>query len=153
MGMGRVEDSRVENADVRSSLFLVTLAVLTCGLTNGCTSSGQREPPPGPPPGGTIVGHLVLAGGPTNPKRPVPGSVKYVGGIGQTGSAGTVDVGADGRFELSVLPGAYSLSGRSPMYHVNGQEGVCRHAGRVEVASGQAVRADIYCEMKYTPRR
>ena len=139
-----------QNGVVFRSLALVAVTVLMCAVANACTSGsgGKQGPAGGPPAEGRIVGHLLLEGGPTNTKQPVAGTVAYTVAKNHTGSTGTVQVKLDGRFDVSVLPGTYSLTGRSPLYHVNGQEGVCRAAGPVDVASGQTMRADVFCEMR-----
>jgi hypothetical protein len=136
-----------QNADVFRSLALVAVMVITFGVANACTSGGHQGPAGGPPAEGRIVGRLLLEGGPTNTKQPVPGTVEYTVAKNHTGSTGTVQVGADGTFELSVSPGTYTLIGHSPTYNADTQEGVCGAARPVQVTSGQTVRADIYCQM------
>jgi hypothetical protein len=117
-------------------------------VLGSCTSGGDRLPPGGPPQSGKIVGHLLLAGGVFNVKRPVPGTIAIEGGTAAGGTGGTWQVGVDGAFEVDVLPGAYTVTGRSPMYHVDGQEGLCQARHNVEVVSGGVARANVYCDMK-----
>jgi hypothetical protein len=81
--------------------------VLTVGISflAGCGSSpGDYQ---------TVNGKFVRVGGPP-PGSPVslPGTITARAGIGQTFTA---TAGRNGRFTLSLPPGSYHVTGRSPL--------------------------------------
>jgi hypothetical protein len=60
---------------------------------------------------GTVAGILERVGGPTPAHVPLPGRVVA---IASTGARFTVTVTKNGRFQLSVPPGSYHMTGYSP---------------------------------------
>ena len=66
---------------------------------------------------GTVTGRFLLEGGPIGPdgqqprNRPIAGSVRFKA---RTGRATEVRVGKSGTFSISLPPGRYHVSGRSP---------------------------------------
>lgn len=90
-------------------------------------------------PHGEVTGRFVRSGGPA-PGSPVP----LPGTITARSARGddiTVDVGANGRFRLSLPPGTYHLTGRSPLV-----AGVCRATGTVVLTADKSVSgADVVC--------
>ena len=94
------------------------------------------------------MGHLVLSGGLSDVQQPVVGKVTAFVARNTAGTTDTVDTSSDGRFQVTVLPGAYTLTGWTPMYEINGQQGVCRARHKVTVVSGEEATANVYCEGK-----
>jgi len=84
---------------------------------------------------GTVTGTFVAVGGaaPGLP-RPLPGQVTAANTAGRKF---TVTVGKSGRFVLSLPAGVYRLTGRSPMFSVNGAEGTCAADQPVRVRAGK----------------
>jgi hypothetical protein len=93
---------------------------------------------------GTIIGRLVAVGGPApGSPRPLPGQVTAKSSAGH---AFTVTVGKSGRFVLSLPAEVYRLTGRSPMYHINGVEGTCAASQHVNVQAGKTTRGvEVVC--------
>lgn len=106
---------------------LITTAVLA--LLAGCSSSGDtalRE--------GKISGQLTTVGGPApGEARPTAGTVKVED---DSGSWQMAEVGADGRFTLTVTVGTYSVS-----------EVACGGEIEVTVVRDQVSSADIVCHV------
>lgn len=96
---------------------------------------------------GTLRGTLEAIGGPVpGTPRPIPGTIYIVGG-GKTVKA---TVGSDGRFSAHVAAGTYTVTGRSPEFNVNGQEGLCLNValGPVGVTAGGATTVTVVCSEK-----
>jgi hypothetical protein len=92
---------------------------------------------------GTIAGSLVRVGG------PAPGAaVALPGQVTARSSAGrnfTATVAKSGRFVLSVPPGAYKLTGHSPLV----SQETCTAAQPVRVKAGQEIRgAEVVCSIR-----
>jgi hypothetical protein len=93
----------------------------------GC--SGQ------PADGQTVTGMLVRVGGPPTlsgppPSLPLPGTVVARNAAGQQFTA---TAGNDGRFDLSLPPGRYRLTGHSPQVWVNNQQMLCSAQDAIQV--------------------
>ena len=96
----------------------IAAAVASVSILGGC--SGQSGPHQ------TVTGLLVRVGGPLpGSPVPLPGTV-----VAQNAAGGqfTTTTGKDGRFQLSLPPGAYRLTGRSPQMMGDGQQALwlCR---------------------------
>jgi hypothetical protein len=96
----------------------------------------------GQPAGGqTVTGMLVRVGGPTTksgppPALPLPGTIVARNGAGQQFTA---TAGNDGRFDLSLPPGTYRLTGHSPQVWVNNQQMLCTAQAAIHVTKRQAL--------------
>jgi hypothetical protein len=64
-------------------------------------------------PAGYIAGQLREVGGPSGASRPVPGRVVA---IDTSNARCEVAVGPGGSFAMQLVPGTYTLTGRSPSY-------------------------------------
>ena|SRR5437870_4763645 len=119
-----------------ASKLLSRAIVLTLGciMLSACSSEST------PDSDGVVTGHLQMVGGPVNVTIPVPGSITIQGDAERT-----VEVGSNGAFSIAVLPGRYTLTGRSPQY--NGGEGLCSAVIPVVVRSGETTSADVGCDM------
>jgi len=85
--------------------------------------------------GQTVTGMLVRVGGPATlsgppPPLPLPGTVVARNAAGQQFTA---TAGNDGRFELSLPPGRYRLTGHSPQVWVNNQQMLCSAQDAIHV--------------------
>lgn len=87
---------------------------------------------------GTIKGRLLAAGMSTTP---LPGKV-----TASPGDLPPIVVADDGAFVMTLPPGTYTLTGRSPRYNDGRVE--CRAASPVHVVANQTVVADVYCVEK-----
>lgn len=83
-----------------------------------------------------------MVGGPA-PGRPQPlsGYVTLVGPLRVR-----VAVGSDGRYDVTVPPGSYQATGRSPRFGSGSYP--CRAASVVVVVAGQTTRANVVCQAK-----
>ena len=89
----------------------------------GC--SGQSDPHQ------TVTGLLVRVGGPApGSPVPLPGTVVAKNAVG---GQFTTTTGKDGRFQLSLPPGTYRLTGHSPQVMGDGQQSLCRAERTVQV--------------------
>ena len=96
---------------------------------------------------GTVTGSFVAVGGaaPGSP-RPLPGQVTAQNSAGHKF---TVAVGKSGRFVLSLPAGVYRLTGRGPMFSVNGVEGTCAADQPVLVRAGKkTLGVEVVCPLK-----
>ena len=88
------------------TVSLVALPLAACAGGPGSASSRA-----------TVTGRLMLEGGPIGPagqqpsKRPIPGTVRFADGRHQPV---LVHVGNSGNFSVSLPPGSYTATGRSP---------------------------------------
>jgi len=98
---------------------LTAAAVASVSILAGC--SGQSGPHQ------TVMGFLVRVGGPA-PGSPVPLSGTVIA-RNTAGEQFTTTTGNDGRFQLSLPPGTYRLTGHSPQVMGDGQQLLC-HAAR-----------------------
>ena len=101
---------------------------------------------------GHLAGKLVLEGGPLGPggqqpgERPMSGTVTFTAAGRQ---AVTVTAGSSGEFSVSLPPGRYQVSGRSPdIIEVDGghsRERPCSRPTPVVVTAGQAATLTLAC--------
>jgi hypothetical protein len=106
------------------------IAVLAVGITvlTGCGGSpGYRQ---------TVPGTFVRVGGPApGSPFPLPGTITARAATGQTFTA---TAGQDGRFKLSLPPGTYRVTGRSPLMQ-SGQM-ICAATAELHVTRGRPAR-------------
>jgi hypothetical protein len=132
-----------------------SLALMTC-LVAGLVACGTSKPPQmtataatgtGRPATGTVVGALVRVGGPA-PGSAVPLTGQVIA-VSSRGARFAIAAGARGRYRLSLPPGAYRLTGRSPIVHVNGAQMRCAAAHPVQVTAGEtASDVDVICSVR-----
>jgi len=95
------------------------------------------------PPGlvtGVVTGRLVAVGGPASVPRPLPGEIVATG----PRASKTVQVGPDGRYQLDLPPGTYTISGTSPGY-ADGQSTCRTNEASTKVNAGQIDTIDVIC--------
>jgi hypothetical protein len=133
-------------------------ACLLAGLSTGCASSGGQAPATGHPAGGQppatghVGGRLVMAGGPMGPggqqpgERPIPGAVTFTAAGRQPV---TVAAGPSGAFTVTLPPGRYRVSGRSPsIMTVDGgksRELPCSQPASATVTAGHTATVTLTC--------
>jgi hypothetical protein len=84
----------------------------------------------------TVPGAFVRVGGPApGSPAPLPGTITARTAMGKTFTA---TAGRDGRFTLSLPPGTYQVTGRSPLMQ-SGQM-ICAAAAELQVSRGQPAR-------------
>ena len=87
----------------------------------------------------TVPGRFVRVGGPA-PGSPVP-LAGTITARTATGETFTATAGRDGRFKLSLPPGTYRVTGRSPLMQ-SGQM-ICAATAVLHVSRGQPARPVI----------
>lgn len=129
----------------------IVVAGLGLVLVAGCSSSSTSSPTSTGPTSGMVTGVLQLgsavAGG--SPQR-VSGTITLKSAEGKTT---TTPAGSDGTFSVSVPAGAYTVTGRTPMFIINGTEGTCVNESTggqapLDVAAGQTVSVTVVCPTK-----
>ena len=120
-------------ADMKKAWRVAAGVAVGVSILAGC--SGQ-------PGGQTVTGMLVRVGGPAGqsgppPPLPLPGTIVARNAAGQQFTA---TAGNDGRFELSLPPGRYWLTGHSPQVWVNNQQMLCSAQGAIQVTKRRPVR-------------
>jgi hypothetical protein len=89
----------------------------------------------------TITGNLEAVGGlPPGSPRPLPGNIVATRLV----HSYTAPVGSGGRYSVTVPPGPYTLTGRSPLYGGGSYE--CQAGDPVTVLSGATVTVNVYCQ-------
>lgn len=127
---------------MRKARRLAAGAVASALILAGCAgqTAGGRE----------VDGLLVRVGGPaaksgSAPALPLPGTVVARNTAGQQFTA---TAGNDGRFQLSLPPGTYRLTGHSPQVWVNNQQMLCTAQGAVRVTRHQPLhRVWVICSI------
>jgi hypothetical protein len=118
------------------------IAAASISILAGC--GGQ------PADGQTVTGRLVRVGGPAGlggppPPLPLPGTVVARNAAGEQFTATT---GKDGRFQLSLPPGAYRLTGDSPQVVANGQQMPCTAGRTLHVIKNRPVHGiEVVCSI------
>jgi len=114
---------------------LLVLVVIPLAVATACSQHGDAT--------GTLQGHLYGVGGPA-PGLPVP----FPGTITVTRNATSWEIktGVDGFYTVTVPPGRYTVTGRSP--HFNGGTESCPAPNPVEVSNGSTATLDAYCSLK-----
>lgn len=113
---------------------VVAVVVVSLSILVAC--GGQ------PGPRQSVTGVLIRVGGPatlSHPQNrlPLPGTVVARNAAGHQFTAAT---GKDGRFELSLPPGRYRLTGHSPQ--------VCRASRILHVAKSEPIRnVQVVCSI------
>lgn len=113
---------------------VVAAALASISILTGC--SGQ------PGPRQTVTGLLIRVGGPatlSHPQNrlPLPGTVVAQNAAGEQF---TTTTGQNGRFQLSLPPGTYRLTGHSPQVMVNNQQMLCTAERTVHVTKRRSLR-------------
>jgi len=85
----------------------------------------------------TVLGRFVRVGGPApGSPFPLPGTISA---RAATGEVVTATAGPDGRFKLSLPPGSYRVTGRSPLMQ-SGQM-ICAATAELHISRGQSARS------------
>jgi len=98
----------------------------------------------------TVTGVLVRVGGPAGlsgppPPLPLPGTIVARSTAGQQFTA---TAGNNGRFDLSLPPGTYQVTGHSPQVWVNNQQMLCTAQGAVHVTKHQPLhKISVVCSI------
>lgn len=113
---------------------VVAAALASISILTGC--SGR------PGPRQTVTGLLIRVGGPatlSHPQNrlPLPGTVVAQNAAGEQF---TTTTGQNGRFQLSLPPGTYRLTGHSPQVMVNNQQMLCTAERTVHVTKRRSLR-------------
>jgi hypothetical protein len=101
-----------------------------------------------------LRGDLTASGGPVRALRPLGGVItaRRIGGDAGTTRPGgkpyTATAGSDGSFSLSLPPGVYRVTGRSPDYQDGKRDCITRHL--VHVAERDHTKLDVVCLEKAT---
>lgn len=107
----------------------IAVAVLAVGIAvlAGCGNPAYHQ---------TVPGKFVRVGGPApGSPFPLPGTITARAATGETFTA---TAGRDGRFMLSLPPGTYRVTGRSPLMQ-SGQM-TCAAMDEVRISRGQPAR-------------
>ena len=118
---------------------VIAAAVASVSILVGC--SGQSGPHH------TVTGLLVRVGGPApGSPVPLPGTVVAWNAAGEQFTNTT---GKNGRFQLSLPPGTYRLTGHSPQVMGDGQQLLCGAAQTVHVTRHEPVHNIwVVCSIK-----
>ena len=113
---------------------VAAVAVASISILGGCGGQSAYSQ--------TVTGMLVRVGGPATlrgspPSVPLPGTVVARSAAGQQF---TVTTGKDGRFQLSLPPGIYRLTGHSPQVMVNNQQMLCTADRTIHVTKRRSLR-------------
>lgn len=97
---------------------------------------------------GVVSGSLVMVGGPvfTEPQA-VVGTVEAVAMTNASSPRAVVEMtDGSGQFQLSLPPGRYRISGRSPKF---GDSRIpCNAHAEIAVIDGASIQADVLCRMR-----
>jgi hypothetical protein len=112
---------------MKTVYFFVAAAAAGISVLTGCSGqSGPRQ---------TVTGLLIRVGGPVTASHPqnrlpLPGTV-----VARNAAGGqfTTTTGKNGRFQLSLAPGTYRLTGHSPQVMVDNHQEMCFAARAVHV--------------------
>jgi hypothetical protein len=127
---------------------LVIAGAVAAIATGACSSSSTTNAPNS----GKLAGQLQLAsttaGG--SPPQGVSGVIMMQE---KAGTTRTATAGSDGAFSATVPARSYTVTGRSPMFILNGSQGLCvAESGSgpapVEVRAGETTSITIVCPTK-----
>jgi hypothetical protein len=121
-------------ADMKKACRVAASVAASVSILAGCSAQ--------PADGQTVTGMLVRVGGPATqsgppPPLPLPGTIVARNAAGQQFTA---TAGDDGRFELSLPPGRYRLTGHSPQVWINNQQMPCSAQDAIQVTKRRPVR-------------
>jgi len=125
------------------------VAAILVSLPAGCSSHPGTATAPPPASGhvsgygnGTVTGRLLAVGGPPPgaPRPMTPGTVTLSGPRQYR-----VKVDPQGRFHVTVDPGAYRATGTSPLF--GSGKYLCRADHPITVSAATAGTVDVYCHM------
>ena len=118
---------------------LMIAAALVAVAAAGCSQGAS-----GPAGSGVVQGHLYGVGGPApGSQRPWAGTVLFDGG----GRHADVAVEDDGSFSITLGPGRYTVTGRTPGYQ-DGQAPCHPESDGIEVTANATTTVDVFCHMK-----
>ncbi|HEX6393733.1 MAG TPA: hypothetical protein VFZ97_09840 [Acidimicrobiales bacterium] len=126
---------------------VAALGALGTFLAAGCASSATSHNSAR----GNLAGVLELSSAvPEGSPRPVPGTITMTAADGTTL---TTAAGSDGRFLARIAAGAYSVTAHSPMFIINGADGICSAESDtgptpVTVTAGRTVSVTVVCPTK-----
>lgn len=89
---------------------------------------------------GVVTGRLIAVGGPTSVPQPLPGEIVATGPRARK----TVQVGADGDYQLELPPGTYTITGASSLY-ADGKSTCRTNEAGTQVTAGQIDTIDVIC--------
>jgi hypothetical protein len=112
---------------MKRPLGAIAVSLLAAAILAACSSQQHA-------PHGTIAGALLGVGGPAPGTYPLPG---HVVATSSSGTRYTVATGVKGRYNLSLPPGTYRLTGHSPRLRSHGAERLCAAMHPVHVAAGR----------------
>jgi hypothetical protein len=119
---------------MRRICYVIAAAVACVSILTGCSDqSGPRQ---------TLMGLLIRVGGPatlSHPQNrvPLPGTVVA---RNTAGEQFTTTAGKNGRFQLSLSPGTYRLTGHSPQVMVDNHQELCIAARPVHLTRRKPLR-------------
>lgn len=116
----------------------IAIAATASLLPLAACSTGQMST-------GTVSGKLAISGGIHGPGQPALRGVPGVITVSGMGNHRTVDARSDGSFSLTLSPGSYVLSGRTPNFILNGHQGLCEAAAAVTISAGRTTTASVVC--------
>jgi hypothetical protein len=103
----------------------IAVLALTIAILAGCSAGGFQQ---------NVTGRFVRVGGPApGSPFPLPGTITARAATGQTFTA---TAGDDGRFRLSLPPGMYRVTARSPLMQ-SGQM-TCAATATLRVTRGES---------------
>ncbi len=114
-----------------------SLAVLVVLLALGCSDKETKDG------AGTVKGDFIRTGG-VAPGAPVPlmGTLSFV----SAQNAINVPVERDGKFEVRLPPGHYTVQGTSPQIGSGGRP--CSAPMEVDVTAGEVQRQQVVCQIR-----
>jgi hypothetical protein len=121
----------------------LAVAVVGAATVLAACSGGGSHPTAGPSAAGDgeIRGQLAAYGKATGGRTvPLSGTVTVAG----TGVHRTVTIDRTGRYDLSLPPGLYTLTGSSPNFE-HGAPAACHATGQVPVTAGKVIYAGVIC--------
>lgn len=127
---------------MKVSRALTTMALL---LLSGACTHASTQGGPTPTSSRTPVAQRRLSGV-LMISPPMTRSFATSGTVVLAGPASRrIAVGADGRFEATVPPGEYVVTGRSPLYGGGSYTCITTNAKTLAVPAGKSVSTEVWC--------
>lgn len=127
------------------SVIVVAAVLSSLGLAACGGEGGAETVDPGfldsIAPTAVVTGRLFQVDGDGGNRKPVAGSVTLTG---KNGAILSDEVGADGTFELRVIPGDYQVGGTAPQPD-GGAAQCAAKAGTTTVAADSTTTVDVFC--------
>ena len=120
-------------------MLALTAAVLMLTALAGCSQGAPKT--------AALTGYLRASGGPApGTAYPVPGTITAE----NTNGTFPATVASDGTYDLSLPPGTYTVTGKSPNVLSNNTPAPCYPigGGKVTVYANQTTTIDVYCALK-----